>query len=245
MKGCSSGLLISPMRQENLGCLDAERPPAWPGDLESHALGIGLPMSRRLTSDVGGTCEGNSRAAWPRFALERPYPIGVPGSAVHFAAPARCRNRKSSDRAGSGAHVFASKVDATFGHPRLAAIYDPLGDCSDLDAYLAMSPACGSCWASVAVRTCSRCCSPSAGSRSLASIPARASVDVARGKPDAGRVCWLDYRRRRGLQLLWVPGCLASDAWVGVLMRSVGYRPTEGGRACGSPGPDLGSRCQW
>ncbi|MET8638794.1 methyltransferase domain-containing protein [Streptomyces sp. NPDC004074] len=86
-------------------------------------------------------------------------------------------------------------VDATFGHPRLAAIYDPLDpDRSDLDAYLAMAQEFGArsvldigCGTGVfALLLAER------GITVTGIDPARASVDVARGKPGAERVRWLD-----------------------------------------------------
>ncbi|MFE4912802.1 class I SAM-dependent methyltransferase [Streptomyces sp. NPDC056652] len=86
-------------------------------------------------------------------------------------------------------------VDATFGHPRLAAIYDPLDpDRGDLDAYLAMAEEFGArsvldigCGTGVfALLLAER------GITVTGIDPARASVDVARGKPGAERVRWLD-----------------------------------------------------
>ncbi|QXE32953.1 class I SAM-dependent methyltransferase [Streptomyces sp. GMY02] len=86
-------------------------------------------------------------------------------------------------------------VDAAFGHPRLAAIYDPLDpDRSDLDAYLAMAEEFGArsvldigCGTGVfALLLAER------GTTVTGIDPARASVDVARGKPGAERVRWLD-----------------------------------------------------
>ncbi|MFF3441167.1 class I SAM-dependent methyltransferase [Streptosporangium sp. NPDC002721] len=86
-------------------------------------------------------------------------------------------------------------VDAMFGHPRLAAIYDPLDpDRGDLDAYLAMAEEFGArsvldvgCGTGVfALLLAGR------GITVTGIDPARASVDVARGKPGAERVRWLD-----------------------------------------------------
>jgi SAM-dependent methyltransferase len=86
-------------------------------------------------------------------------------------------------------------VDAAFGHPRLAAIYDRLDpDRGDLDAYLAMAQEFGArsvldigCGTGVfALLLAER------GISVTGIDPARASVDVARGKPGAGRVRWLD-----------------------------------------------------
>lgn len=86
-------------------------------------------------------------------------------------------------------------VDAAFGHPRLAPLYDPLDpDRSDLDAYLAMAEEFGArsvldigCGTGVfALLLAER------GVEVTGIDPARASVDVARGKPGAERVRWLD-----------------------------------------------------
>ncbi len=86
-------------------------------------------------------------------------------------------------------------VDAAFGHPRLAAIYDQLDpDRGDLDAYLAMAEEFGArsvldigCGTGVfALLLAER------GIAVTGIDPARASVDVARGKPGAERVRWLD-----------------------------------------------------
>ncbi|GAB1819754.1 class I SAM-dependent methyltransferase [Herbidospora sp. RD11066] len=85
-------------------------------------------------------------------------------------------------------------VDAMFGNPRLAAIYDPLDpDRGDLDAYLAMADEFGArsvldigCGTGVfALLLAGR------GIAVTGVDPARASVDVARGKPGAERVRWL------------------------------------------------------
>src|SRR5262245_66646642 len=86
-------------------------------------------------------------------------------------------------------------ADAAFEHPRLAAIYDPLDpDRSDLDAYLAMAEEFGArsvldigCGTGVfALLLAER------GITVTGIDPARASVDVARAKPGAERVRWLD-----------------------------------------------------
>ncbi|MFR0357678.1 class I SAM-dependent methyltransferase [Streptomyces sediminimaris] len=86
-------------------------------------------------------------------------------------------------------------VDALFGHPRLAALYDFLdSDRSDLDTYLAMVEefdarsvldiGCGT--GVFALLLAER------GTTVTGVDPARASVDVARGKPGGERVRWLD-----------------------------------------------------
>ncbi|MFB8777755.1 class I SAM-dependent methyltransferase [Streptomyces broussonetiae] len=86
-------------------------------------------------------------------------------------------------------------VDALFGHPRLAAVYDVLdGERGDLDAYLAMAAEFGArrvldigCGTGVfALLLAER------GIEVVGVDPARASLDVARGKPGAERVRWLD-----------------------------------------------------
>lgn len=91
--------------------------------------------------------------------------------------------------------MFGCMVDAAFGHPRLAAIYDLLDpDRGDLDAYLAMAREFGArsvldvgCGTGVfALLLAER------GITVTGIDPARASVDVARGKPGAARVRWLD-----------------------------------------------------
>ncbi|MFI6658923.1 class I SAM-dependent methyltransferase [Streptomyces sp. NPDC050523] len=86
-------------------------------------------------------------------------------------------------------------VDAAFGHPRLAAIYDALDpDRSDLDAYLAMAEEFGArsvldigCGTGVFALLLAE-----HGMTVTGIDPARASVDVARGKPGGERVRWLD-----------------------------------------------------
>lgn len=84
--------------------------------------------------------------------------------------------------------------DAVFDDPRLAAVYDALDpDRSDLDAYLDMveefdagsvlDHGCGT--GVFALRLAER------GLRVTGVDPAEASLDVARGKPDADRVTWI------------------------------------------------------
>ncbi|MFJ6622072.1 class I SAM-dependent methyltransferase [Kitasatospora sp. NPDC091335] len=85
-------------------------------------------------------------------------------------------------------------VDACFGHPRLAAVYDPLDpDRGDLDAYLRMAREFGArrvldigCGTGVfALLLAGR------GIEVVGVDPARASLDVARAKPGAARVRWV------------------------------------------------------
>ncbi|MFD7410769.1 class I SAM-dependent methyltransferase [Kitasatospora purpeofusca] len=84
-------------------------------------------------------------------------------------------------------------ADECFGHPRLAAIYDPLDpDRGDLDPYLRLAGELGArrvldigCGTGVfALLLAGR------GIEVVAVDPALASLDVARGKPGAGRVRW-------------------------------------------------------
>ncbi|MET9155623.1 class I SAM-dependent methyltransferase [Streptomyces griseoflavus] len=86
-------------------------------------------------------------------------------------------------------------ADDAFGHPRLAALYDPLDpDRSDLDAYLRMAEEFGArrvldigCGTGVfALLLAGR------GIEVVGVDPARASLDVARGKPGAARVRWIE-----------------------------------------------------
>ncbi|WP_062432797.1 class I SAM-dependent methyltransferase [Herbidospora daliensis] len=86
-------------------------------------------------------------------------------------------------------------IDANYAHPRLAAVYDPLDPGrGDLDAYLAMAAEFGArsvvdvgCGTGVfALLLAGR------GIAVTAIDPAKASVDVARGKPGAEQVRWLD-----------------------------------------------------
>lgn len=85
-------------------------------------------------------------------------------------------------------------ADDCFGHPRLAAIYDPLDpDRSDLDAYLRMAEEFG------ARRVLDIGCGTGVFALLLADRgidvvgidPAQASVDVARDKPGGERVRWI------------------------------------------------------
>lgn len=85
--------------------------------------------------------------------------------------------------------------DPIFDEPRLAAIYDALDpDRSDLDPYLAMIDEFGArsvldlgCGTGVfALMLAGR------GIQVIGVDPARASLDVARAKPGAGRVTWID-----------------------------------------------------
>ncbi|WP_035796203.1 class I SAM-dependent methyltransferase [Kitasatospora mediocidica] len=85
-------------------------------------------------------------------------------------------------------------ADELFGHPRLAAIYDPLDpDRGDLDAYLRLAGQLGArqvldvgCGTGVfALLLADR------GIEVVGVDPARASVEVARGKPGGDRVRWI------------------------------------------------------
>ncbi|MEU6029347.1 class I SAM-dependent methyltransferase [Streptomyces tauricus] len=85
-------------------------------------------------------------------------------------------------------------ADENFGHPRLAAIYDALDpDRGDLDAYVRIAEEFGArrvldigCGTGVfALLLAAR------GVEVVGVDPARASLDVARGKPGSDRVRWL------------------------------------------------------
>jgi SAM-dependent methyltransferase len=85
-------------------------------------------------------------------------------------------------------------VDECFGHPRLAAIYDPLDpDRGDLDAYVRMADEFGArrvldigCGTGVfALLLADR------GIEVVGLDPAGASIDVAKGKPGSERVRWI------------------------------------------------------
>ena len=85
-------------------------------------------------------------------------------------------------------------ADAHFEHPRLAGIYDALDpDRSDLEVYLELADELGA--TDVLDVGCGTGCLAvllaARGTRVTAVDPARASLDVARGKPDADRVRWL------------------------------------------------------
>ncbi|SDT37108.1 Methyltransferase domain-containing protein [Streptomyces sp. TLI_053] len=90
--------------------------------------------------------------------------------------------------------MFECMADECFGHPRLAAIYDPLDpDRGDLDPYLRLAGELGArrvldigCGTGVfALLLADR------GVEVVGVDPARASLDVARAKPGGGRVRWL------------------------------------------------------
>ncbi|MFI8303621.1 class I SAM-dependent methyltransferase [Streptomyces sp. NPDC085927] len=85
-------------------------------------------------------------------------------------------------------------ADECFGHPRLAAVYDVLDpDRGDLDAYVELAEEGGvrrvldiGCGTGVfALLLAGR------GLEVVGVDPARASLDVARGKPGSGRVRWI------------------------------------------------------
>ena len=89
--------------------------------------------------------------------------------------------------------------DAIFQERRLAEIYDALDpDRSDLDAYAALADELGA--TSVLDIGCGTgtlaCLLARRGKRVTGIDPAAASLDVARRKPGAGRVRWLEGMRR-------------------------------------------------
>ncbi len=84
--------------------------------------------------------------------------------------------------------------DNVFSHPRLARVYDPLDpDRSDLDTYVDLARVLGATTVlDVGCGTGTLACRLAAdGLQVLGVDPAAASVEVARGKPGAGRVEWL------------------------------------------------------
>lgn len=86
-------------------------------------------------------------------------------------------------------------ADAIFEEKRLADVYDPLdGDRTDLDAYVALADDVGV--RSILDIGCGTgtlaCLLARRGTDVTALDPARASLDVARGKPGAHRVRWLE-----------------------------------------------------
>ena len=85
--------------------------------------------------------------------------------------------------------------DAIFANPRLARVYDPLDpDRSDLEVYAAMAAEFGA--GSVLDVGCGTgtlaCMLAGRGLDVIGVDPARASLDVARAKPGAGAVRWLE-----------------------------------------------------
>jgi len=100
-----------------------------------------------------------------------------------------------TDAENAGHPSLLSMPDPVFDDPRLAAIYDALDpDRSDLQPYLAMVDEFGAssvldlgCGTGVfALMLADR------GVRVIGADPAKASVAVARGKPGAERVTWID-----------------------------------------------------
>lgn len=86
-------------------------------------------------------------------------------------------------------------ADSVFAEPRLAEIYDPLDpDRSDLDVYAAMAEEFGG--RSVLDVGCGTgtlaCLLAACGRQVIAVDPAAASLEVARRKPGAGGVRWLN-----------------------------------------------------
>lgn len=101
-------------------------------------------------------------------------------------------------RNGRGADVAAGQTpsmpDAIFDDPRLARVYDPLdADRSDLDHYVAIAVELGA--RSVLDVGCGTgtfaCMLAERGHAVIGVDPARASLDVAEGKPGADRVTWI------------------------------------------------------
>jgi SAM-dependent methyltransferase len=85
-------------------------------------------------------------------------------------------------------------VDAIFGEPRLAQIYDLVDDDrSDLDAYVALVEELGArSVLDVGCGTGTFACRLALAGREVTGVdPASASLAVARGKPGADRVVWL------------------------------------------------------
>ncbi len=85
-------------------------------------------------------------------------------------------------------------ADALFEDPRLAGVYDPLDpDRGDLDVYVAMAGEFGA--RSVLDIGCGTgtfaCLLAARGLEVIGVDPAAASLEVARAKPDAGRVRWV------------------------------------------------------
>lgn len=86
-------------------------------------------------------------------------------------------------------------ADAIFEEPRLAEIYDAIdGDRSDLKAYAALVDELGAhVVLDVGCGTGTFACMLAAQGKEVFGIdPATASLEVARRKPDAGRVRWLE-----------------------------------------------------
>jgi SAM-dependent methyltransferase len=93
--------------------------------------------------------------------------------------------------------TVAAMADALFEEPRLAAVYDPLDpDRSDLDVYAAITVEFGA--RTVLDIGCGTgtfaCLLASRGIQVIGVDPAAASLDVARAKPGAGRVRWIQAK---------------------------------------------------